>query len=76
MMLFFFLFYLINIIYVCISIIIFLNKKFILIDKLNKYNWVNIMYFKIKYLDPTYLLIFQVLFLDIVNDYLFIYLHT
>ena len=44
------LFYSINLICVSISIIICLNKyKIILINKFNKYNWVNILSFEIKY---------------------------
>jgi len=46
----FFLFYPINFIYIFIYIIIWLNKSLILINKPNKYNQVNILYYKIKYL--------------------------
>jgi hypothetical protein len=47
----FILFNLINLICNSISIIVCLNKKIILIKKFSKYNQVNIIYFKIKYLD-------------------------
>ena len=50
-MFFFLLFYPINLIYVDIYIIFYLNKNIILINKFSKYNQVNIPSFKIKYLD-------------------------
>ena len=44
-----------SILCVFISTIIWLNKKFILINKVNQHNWVNSPYYDIKYLDlhPT-----------------------
>ena len=45
-----FLFYSINVIYALISIIVFLNKKIVLINKFNKHNQINILSFEIKYL--------------------------
>jgi hypothetical protein len=45
------LFYLINLICIYISIIVCLNKKIILINIFRKYNQINILSFKIKYLD-------------------------
>ena len=70
-----FLFYSINVIYALISIIVFLNKKIILINKFSKHNRINILSFENKYLHLYLSLDFQVLFLSIVND-LFIYLFT
>jgi hypothetical protein len=64
------LFYSINLICVSISIIsiiVYLNKLINLINKFIKHIKVNIPSFYIKYLD------FQVLFLNIINDILFIY---
>ena len=48
---FFLFFYSINLIYVSISIVVCLNKKVILINKFSKYNQVNVLLFKTKYLD-------------------------
>ena len=56
------LFYSIKLICVSIFNVVCLNKKNILINKFSKYNKINFLFFKIKYLD---LLIFQVLFLGI-----------
>jgi hypothetical protein len=74
-MMFFFpiLFYLINLICVSISIIFCLNKKDILIKTFSKHYRVYVSSFEIKYFDVYLSLDFQVLFLDIVNDFLFIY---
>jgi hypothetical protein len=76
-MMFFFsiLFYLINLICVSISIIFCLNKKDILIKTFSKHYRVYVSSFEIKYFDVYLSLDFQVLFLDIVNDFLFIYWH-
>jgi len=77
-MMFFFsiLFYLINLICVSISIIFCLNKKDILIKTFSKHYRVCVSSFEIKYFDVYLSLDFQVLFLDIVNEFLFIYWHT
>jgi hypothetical protein len=74
-MMFFFpiLFYLINLICVSISIIFCLNKKDILIKTFSKHYRVYVSSFEIKYFDVYLSLDFQVLFLDIVNEFLFIY---
>jgi hypothetical protein len=58
---FFLLFYLINLICVSIFIIVWLNKKIILIKKFNKYNRVNVKSYEIKYFNlHSSLLIFPV----------------
>jgi hypothetical protein len=70
------LFYLINLICLSISIIVCLNKKIILINKFSKHNKVNISFSRLNILIYTCLLNFQILFLVIINDFLFIYLFT
>ena len=70
------LFYSINLICVSIFIIVCLNKKIILIKKFSKQNRVNVLSFKIKYLDPHMSLNFSRFFLVIINEFLFIYSHT
>jgi len=70
------LFYLINLICLSISIIVCLNKKNILIKKFSKHNKVNISFSRLNILIYTCLLNFQILFLVIINDFLFIYLFT
>jgi hypothetical protein len=39
--------------YVSIFIIIWLNKKIILINKFSKHNWINISSWEIKYFNPN-----------------------
>jgi hypothetical protein len=70
------LFYLINLICLSISINVCLNKKIILINKFSKHNMVNILFSRLNILIYTCLLNFQILFLVIINDFLFIYLFT
>ena len=70
------LFYLINLICLSISIIVCLNKKIILINKFSKHNKVNISFLRLNILIYTCLLNFQILFLVIINEFLFIYLFT
>ena len=53
------LFYSINLICIFIFIIIFFNKKIILINKFSKYNQINFLYFRIKYLHQHLTLNFQ-----------------
>ena len=69
------LFYSINLICISIFIIVCLNKKIILINKFSKQNRVNVLSFKIKYLD-THVSQFFKFFLVIINEFLFIYSHT
>ena len=45
------LFYSINLVRAFISIIIWLNKNIILINKFSKHNWINVLSYEIKYLD-------------------------
>jgi hypothetical protein len=66
------LFSIINLICVFIFIVVWLNKKIILINKSSKYNRVNITFYEIKYLD-IYLFFnfFLFLFLIIIYDFFY-----
>jgi len=73
-MIFFLLFYSISFMYVSTFIVVSLNKKLILINKLNKQNQVDVSSYKIKYLD-LHLFIFLVLLLVIIKIF-FLHLFT
>lgn len=70
-----FLCYLINLIYASISIIVWLNKKIILINKFSKHNRIYVLSYEIKYPDLYLSIDFSNLFLIIVNDF-FIIINT
>jgi hypothetical protein len=68
-----FLCYLINLMYASISIIVWLNKKIILINKFSKHNRVYVLSYEIKYLNLYLSINFSNLFLIIVNDFFYYY---
>jgi hypothetical protein len=78
-------FYLINLICVFIFIIVWLNKKIILINKFNKYNRINILSCVIKYLDLhlsfnffNFIFCYRLCFYLFINthNFFFVWLHA